>query len=74
MVCSGLKKIRRTGTGFRMGCGIYGRLVLCLIWTLDCMADWYWICSGLSIWMTITVSVVSCRVYGGAGTGSIVDS
>ena len=52
-----------------MGSGIYRGLVLCLLWTVGCMAEWYWICSGLSKWMTRTGSKVGCRVYGGLVLG-----
>ena len=51
-----------------MGCGIYGRLVLCLSWTVDL---WRTGTGSVvdSIWMTITGSIVSCRVYGGLVLG-----
>ena len=67
-----------------MDCREYGGLVLGFEWvvgytedwycaylglSVDCMADWYQICSGLSIWMTITGSIVNCRVYGGLVLG-----
>ena len=41
MVCSGLYRIRRTGTAFLVVCRVYGGMVLFISWAVECIEDWY---------------------------------